>query len=402
MGAIATVVARNYLPHARVLMHSVAQFHPDAARYVLVVDGNPGGQGAVPGVTVLSPEDVLDDQECRLRAYIYDVVEFSTSLKPALLLYLLCLHDKVTFLDPDMVLFAPLPSELLASSATVQVTPHRIFPEARDGGYPDGAYVKHYGVFNAGFVMVRTGAQPFLHWWDDRVARDCCIDIPATQFTDQRWLDVASAYFDLEVVRHPGMNVAKWNLDERALSLTSHPRVGDVPLVLAHFSGVPSGSDGTPLPLVLRRSDARARRDPRRLAAFELLCAQYTAALRDAGYPSSVPYRWGRYPDGQVISLAARRYYRRVLLRAEREGRPTPPLPRGELRGLSRLDFVGRLGVVQALKSGLSMDRSRMTLHGLNGTGRILKGALRSGTNGAQQWSPSGSDRPGGSRDDVF
>lgn len=377
MGAVVTVVARNYLPYARVLMQSVGQYHPEVSRYVLVVDGDAGEQG-LPGSTVLGPHDVLTDQECRLRAYIYDVVEYSTSLKPALLLYLLSLHERVTFLDPDMALFAPLPPQILESSATIQVTPHRIFPEVRDGKYPDASYVKQYGVFNAGFISVREGAQPFLHWWDEQVARDCCVDILATQFTDQRWLDVAAAYFDLEVVRHPGMNVAKWNLDERALSLSPRPRVGDVDLVLAHFSGVPNGSDGSPMPLVLRRSDARARRDPPRLAAFEQLCSQYTTALRAAGYPSPVPYRWGRYPDGQVVSMVARRHYRRTLMRAERDGRLPPPLPQRELRGLSRLDFLGRLGVVQAMNSGLRVDRSRMTLHGVHGTGRMLKGALRS------------------------
>ena len=107
---ICTIIARNYAAHARVLAHSFAETHPDGHCSVLVIDEPEGHLDPAnePFELIRLTEIGLPDAE-RMAA-VYDVIELSTAVKPWLLRYLLDRDgvDAVTYLDPDIRIFAPL------------------------------------------------------------------------------------------------------------------------------------------------------------------------------------------------------------------------------------------------------------------------------------------------------
>ena len=381
MVSIGTIVARNYLPLAMTLMDSIACHEPGASRHILVTDGK--GQKQVRGTRVIGPEVLFEDlEELARQAFMYDVMEFATALKPVLLSHLLKSDDSAVFLDPDCYLYSSLTSSLPPANetATAALTPHRICPPPLDGLHPEEGNFKYYGVFNLGFIQVNRHSAGLLDWWSSRLRRFASIAPASTLYTDQRWMDLAPGYFDVTVLRNPAMNLAPWNLDERRLRIDATPTVDGRPLVFAHFSGVRQNSLADHLPLALTRSDARARRDTKGLDAFEALCTEYDDAVK-RNRPDEVgePYGWSSYPDGRAISLRSRRAYRRRVIEAEAQGRPPPPVPNGE-RGLGRhLDPLERSRLIDSMRAGARLDAERIRAAGLRGTWtRLLESSRRS------------------------
>ena len=80
-----TIVARNYLPAARVLAESYLRHHPGRHFVVAVIDGDgeyPDGS-VVPGAQLVGPDALGIDAETYLRmATAYTVMELATAVKP--------------------------------------------------------------------------------------------------------------------------------------------------------------------------------------------------------------------------------------------------------------------------------------------------------------------------------
>lgn len=194
-------------------------------------------------------------------------------------------------------------------------------------------------------------------------------------------MDLAPGYFDVTVVRHPGFNVAPWNIDERDLGAASEATVGEYPLIFAHFSGVrPSARSGRTLPARLRLPDARVNSKPSVAAAFEDLCTDYVRAVKNESLEEAQasPYGWGSYADGSAIPLRARRLYRRTVIQAEGQGRtpPAPPLHRTLTGGSARLDFLERSRFIEASRAGWWSDVRRARSSGFRETWRRTGGSV--------------------------
>ena len=104
-----------------------------------------------------------------------------------------------------------------------------------------------HGVYNLGFLAVRRHGQgrQFVAWWADRLRRFCYDEVSNGLFTDQRWVDLAPAFFDdIAIVRDPQYNVATWNLTHRRATGRApyEIQVNGRPLVFYHFSGFDSGA----------------------------------------------------------------------------------------------------------------------------------------------------------------
>ncbi|OLR92804.1 FkbM family methyltransferase [Actinokineospora bangkokensis] len=330
-----TIVARNYLPAAKVLAGSFRRTHPGTGFTVLVVDADPAELGGladeVPGVRFLGPADTaLDPAEFGRMALAYTVTELSTAVKPWLLRALLDEHDVAVYLDPDIEVFAPFAAEAaaLAVEHGIVLTPHVLDPMPRDGLRPSEADIMASGVFNLGFIAVGGQAAPFLRFWADRLRQDAISSVAEQLFTDQRWVDNVPALFGHVAVTDPGWNVAYWNVYQRPLaraadgSLTAAGR----PLRFAHYSG-----HRPEVPWLVSTHFADR---PRVLLADQPvladLLAGYRSQLIGAGYREAladVPYRWDTLPDGAAVTPPLRRLYRAAWIEAERAGTPLPPNP---------------------------------------------------------------------------
>jgi len=322
-----TIVARNYLPHARVLAQSLAAVHPECRLTVLVIDGAADAADAALFHS-LRFEDVLPDADERQRlAFIYDVTELSTAVKPLLIQRLL--RDgapSVLYFDPDIQVFDSIEHLWQRTEANgILLTPHVLAPIPDDGFEASDVFVLRAGVYNLGFVGVSAAMTDFLDWWWGRLRRYCVSDPDSGLFTDQRWMDYVSTLFPHEVVSDPGCNVAYWNLHERRVVRTAAGfEVNGRPLRFYHFSGF----DGS-VPHLLSKHQGR---NPRILISEEPavreLCDEYARRVRAAGRsPEPAAYGFSALPDGTPIDEPMRRLYRRELMDAERRQRPLPPVP---------------------------------------------------------------------------
>lgn len=248
-----TSVTNNYIPKARLLAKTVKKFHPDWEFFL--VNSEPLFEGFdlenEPFDKVLLLEDFYIDN---LEGWLFKhrVVEICTAVKGPTAAKLLEMPDteKVVYLDPDIAVFNSLSYliELLDQYAIV-LTPHQLTPESTREAVIDNEIcsLKH-GIYNLGFVALSKKEQgiAFANWWRDRLLNFCYDDIPNGLFTDQRWVDLAPAFFDdLHILRDPGYNVASWNLSNRQMSLNKDGQIvinNDYPLRFYHFTGYDSGA----------------------------------------------------------------------------------------------------------------------------------------------------------------
>lgn len=322
-----TIIAHNYLAHARVLYRSFREFHPEVPFSVLVFDAPPG--------TVMEEWDSLSmaeiglppGEEVRMPAF-YNVTELATALKPWFFRALLERQKlDLLYFDPDIEFFSPVSRIAeLAREHTLVLTPHTTRPMRRDGEKPSETDILNAGVYNLGFLGVNHAAGKFLDWWGERLLREAIIDPAKMRFTDQRWMDFAPGYFDSHILKDETCNVAYWNTDARPLTWTGERyEVRGEPLCFFHFSGFRAE---TPSRLSIHQLDAPRTRVPEH-PALERLCLAYAAKLEAAGYREmrAVPYGFALAGDGSEFTPSMRLAYRAALDDHEKTGSAAPPNP---------------------------------------------------------------------------
>jgi len=325
-----TIIARNYLPAARVLARSFAEHHPGAPFTTLVIDDvdEAVDESAEP-FAVLRLDDIgLEAGEPHRMAAIYEVMELSTAVKPWLLRTLLeGGADAAVYLDPDIYCYAPIDEVgRLARAHGIVLTPHVLEPMPRDGKTTSETSILLSGIYNLGFVAVSAAAKDFLEFWQERLRRECVVDPANMRFVDQRWVDFVPGMFDVHILRDPAYNVAYWNLHHRPLGFDGRRyTVGGAPLRFFHFSGY---SPREPH-LLSKHQGPRPRILLSEHAVLRRLCDEYGAALLAAGYEREIerPYGFARLANGLELDRAMRRAYRDGLVAAERDGVEAPPDP---------------------------------------------------------------------------
>jgi hypothetical protein len=244
-------VTANYIPKARVLAASLKKFHPEATFHLVVSDAIPAELRTAPAPfdSVIHIEE-LPIANVRQWIFKHTRVELCTAVKGIVCQKIMAEHpgEVVFYFDPDMVILAPLADLMQAlTQHDVLVTPHQTEPESSlsDVEANEVSSLRH-GTFNLGFLGLAPTAEArrFVDWWSARLQAYCVADIENGLFTDQRWVDLAPAFFPtLGVYRDPGCNVATWNLSSRVVSgeVPYQLLVNGRPLCCFHFSGFDSG-----------------------------------------------------------------------------------------------------------------------------------------------------------------
>lgn len=247
-----TSINNYYLPKARVLAKSVKKHCPDAFFSLVLSDQLPPDWdiSKEPFDEVLQIKDInVPVENLDLWIYMHSVVELCTAVKgPALVHYLEAGYKNVIYLDPDIAVFHSLETlyELLEKYDVV-LTPHQTIPEKTDDGVRDNEICSlTYGVYNYGFYAVSNteNGRDYANWWSKRLVDHCFDDIPHGLFTDQKWGDIVPCLFDnVKIWKHPGANVATWNISNRKLSTQNGQFTANgEPLLFYHFSGFDSGA----------------------------------------------------------------------------------------------------------------------------------------------------------------
>ena len=308
---IFTSITSNYIPKARVLAHSVKEYVPNAVFHLLLCDTPPQGFDVEQEEfdhLILLDELPIDNEKSWI--FQHNVVELCTAVKGRGFQEIFRRYgpDKVIFFDPDMVLFSGIEViERQLDQHSVLLTPHQTDPARTRSAILDNEVSSlKYGVFNLGFLAVRNSAEGmrFVNWWSDRLRDFCFDDRSRGFFTDQKWGDLAPAFFpDLGILRDPQFNVSTWNIDSRCITgdPTGGVYVNNIPLCFYHFSGIDSGAQklmlevhGNNNPVLHQLRDWYLRR-----------CSEMGQGLL-----GKLPCRYAFYDNGDEVRPAERLLYR--------------------------------------------------------------------------------------------
>lgn len=308
-----TICAKNYLAQALSLKESLLRNNKDVDFMIFLADLADAPK--IPEVVTLESGWLKNWKQM---AFKYDVVEFSTSIKPFAIDYLLDKgYENVVYLDPDTYVFGSL--DYVFSNLkdySIILTPHRCFPTTTQDPVPD-TMVSNVGIYNLGFIALRkdTVSLKITKWWKAKLSVQCYNDVSNGLFVDQKWADFFIGFFpkDILISHNLGLNFAIWNIQERQIFyVNDKAMVKDRlssgcsnELVFVHFSGFS--------PLVPDRLDKRLESVTKKThPELEPLMDEYrdVEIKNNYEYFSSLKYSFNLFDNGLPINSIDRRAFR--------------------------------------------------------------------------------------------
>lgn len=321
--AVGTVIAKNYMPFARVLAESFRHHHPDIPFFVVLADEvEECFDPAAERFSMLTLHD-LAIPDLKRFCFHYNRKQVVVAAKAYLLSYLLK-HGfaSAVFLDADILVLDKLdPLFAVVEKNAILLTPHLLAPLAGEERAERELNILLSGTYNGGFLGVSDApsTRSFLAWWQDRLYEHCCHAVAAGMHYDQHWLDLVPVYFEgVHILRDPTYNVAYWGLPERNAHVPENLRPANTQSCrFFHFSGF----DPEQPPAVTRYSP---RLTMGNVGPAVSLFDHYATLLNSAGYQAakSWPYTYNRFDNGVPIPAFARQLYRDLGNSAERFGDP--------------------------------------------------------------------------------
>ena len=335
-----SVITRNYLPYARVLMASVRRHYPESDRHMLIADLS-GDSSAVqePDFTVHSSQ-VLRRPGYLNRAFVNEPGAFCAMLKPAFLSWILR-HtgaDTGLFVDSDSC-FYHAPDALIeaARNAPFVLTPHILGPIRNPDALRNDGAIARSGTYNSGLFTARndpTGLA-ILDWWADGMWTDAWQN--QAYSWDQIWTPLIRQLFpSTAVFSEATYNVAYWNAPERTVTRDGQGRfmLGQSPLCHFHFSFF----DYTQPDMLVRHGNETMAYPN---ADFAALGHDYARALLAANHDQVAcePYGYGRFHDGRSITYRHRDYFHYRMLKLSSDGDDPfdPSFEKGAYKGIRSL-----------------------------------------------------------------
>lgn len=301
---IFTSICANYTHKARTLAESVKRHMPDAAFFVCLTEREmPENVRSEYFDDVILSKDMWDGNFNRY-IFKHSIVEASTAVKGQFFIYLMehfPQENQFVYLDPDCYVYADL-TELkeLLERRPIVVCPHLLQPGNIDMELSSAAH----GVYNLGFLAVNRSAEAerFIKWWAQRLYLFCYDDIQRGIFTDQKWIDLAPCFFDVEILKHRGYDFATWSLLDCGMTKEDgrYYVQGD-PLRFIHFSGYGKVIE-------------KCMEDwlPKGKHPFRELYREYVKRHEeyDADRVSETAWSYGTYDSGEKIDDKIRELYR--------------------------------------------------------------------------------------------
>ena len=321
--AVATALTANFVPYARVMARSLGAVRPEIQVYAVVAERRSAIEGWHEPGLILVPIEDFGLPDLPWQAFVGGPFELTVLGKPLVLRHVLDQgFDTAIFIDADILITGDLsPFFATCAAHAVTLTPHLLHPAATGDRVRRELTMLRSGTFNGGTVAVsgRPEGRRFLEWWLTRVRACNRLEPGAGMHHDQRWLDLAPAFFDeVGIVRDAGCNVAYWNLPERRLRREGGALVVDGgPCRYLHLSGFDPGR-----PDLLSKHGGGSGRDALGSAADVL--DDYVARLDAAGLTQATarPYSFGAFDNGVPIPDIARALLRD--LPGSRERFPDP------------------------------------------------------------------------------
>ncbi|MEW6416520.1 MAG: glycosyltransferase [Nitrospirota bacterium] len=323
--AICTIVSKNYLSYARLLIDSFLKHNEGYDTHVLLVDRVDGYFDPDKEHFKLTTIEELDIENIHSFCFKYNVTELNTAVKPFYLDYLFRNYgyEKIIYFDPDILIMNNL-NELfrLLDNHSVILTPHITSPvDDSKGRHFNEVHILLAGTYNLGFIGLShyEKVKDFLGWWKKRLYKYCFSAPEKGLFVDQKWIDLLPGMLeDVYILRHPGYNIAYWNLHERKVTYTDEEfLVNNHPVYFFHFSGFIFNNIGC----ISKYQDKYTLDDFKDL---RLLFEKYRDLLVQKDYLSvrEWPYAFGSFDNGVEISSVIRQLYSGLIEQGKNYGNP--------------------------------------------------------------------------------
>ena len=242
-----TLCSNNYLAQAKSLGDSLKLKNPDYQFFIGLLDiisTEIDYETEIGYPLILSNEigiPYFDDLWKK-----YNIIEFNTCVKPFYFQYFIKKFKPLNYLfyiDPDILILNDLTiiEREFDETSKILLTPHILSPIPLDGKTPAENLFLNYGIFNLGFLGLKNPelSGHFLDWWKERTYHLGFDKTAEGLFVDQLWFNLVPVFFkNVKISKHPGLNMAPWNLHERKLSGDDSVLFRDqsFPLVFYHFS----------------------------------------------------------------------------------------------------------------------------------------------------------------------
>lgn len=253
-------------------------------------------------------------------AFKFDLVEFSTTIKPLAFLYLFqVMHVKYAlYFDNDVWITHSLLDliSILSQKLTV-ITPHISIPIPEDGKHQRDINILKAGVLNFGFVSFTNHPKSieFISWWYERLRYYGYVALDKGMHFDQNWGHFIFVFFNSDefyVIRDPRYNIAYWNLHYTGTNLYLHheegrPYLSNQPVIFMHLSGV-SLFEEYDLNTISRHQNRYS------LQNFPLLENVLTTYIKyvtsfDVEKYRKIPYGYNYFSDKSLIPSIVKQYY---------------------------------------------------------------------------------------------
>lgn len=310
-----TICAKNYLAQALTLKKSFEKNNPNIDFYIFLSD-KPIADDLDPSIVLLDNSWLEDWQNM---AFKYNVIEFSTSIKPFCFKKLFNeSYEKVIYLDPDIyVTNSSSPIYDFLDEKSIVLTPHYCNIQTEYTGSITEEEILFVGIYNLGFVAIKNDSKgnKIASWWMNRLRDKCYADKYDALHVDQKWMDFIPAFFpdDVLITHHMGLNPAIWNLHERELIIDEVEgyKIKNIEsseifsLLFFHFSGFDPFN-----PKLINRRHPKYNTDvyPSYIPLFD----EYIKSIYETGYDkySKMPYSFNSFNNGENIIPLQRRLFR--------------------------------------------------------------------------------------------
>jgi hypothetical protein len=237
-----TYFDQRYLARGVALHQSLRQHCPISRLWILCLDEmcfRVLRELALEAVSLIRLEQVEDHfPELTTAKQNRSLIEYYFTCTPCLPSYLFDREigdEWLTYLDSDLYFYGS-PEEVYAEmeGKSIAITPHR--------WTPDLIHMERFGIYNIGWVSFRGDmrGRVCLDWYRDQCI-EWCYDRPEDgRCGDQKYLDDWPSRFPgTVVIRHPGCNLASWNVDNYEIRRDGPSfSVSGAELVCFHFHGL--------------------------------------------------------------------------------------------------------------------------------------------------------------------
>ena len=164
--------------------------------------------------------------------------------------------DTVIFIDGDTYTYnSYYELQKETENHSLVVIPHITKPLPNDEHFPQNRTISLSGNYNTGVWGASKSGLDFIDWWREQTT---LFPISAPQIglvNEQGWLRFAADFNDnVKIFRHPGYNVAYWNIKQRCLSYINNTwYIDNEKLAIMHFSGLKQDIDPSQMSIFQNR-----------------------------------------------------------------------------------------------------------------------------------------------------